>query len=146
MPKRNPTRWLFAYGTLKRHGRLHGQLVSQGARYRGRARIRGRLFRISGASYPGAVPSRSDDFIAGELYELEIPAEALKKIDRLEGCDEGLFVRKLVSTWAEDDRKHRAWAYFYAKPLRKSRPIPNGRFSVTSRTRRAQERNGHRGN
>jgi gamma-glutamylcyclotransferase (GGCT)/AIG2-like uncharacterized protein YtfP len=135
MPKRNPTRWLFAYGTLKRRGRLHGQLVSQGARYRGQARIRGRLFRISGASYPGAVPSRSEDFIAGELYELQIPAEALKKIDKLEGCDEGLFVRKLVSTWAEDDRKHRAWAYFYAKPLRKSRRISSGRFPARPRTR-----------
>jgi len=140
MPKRNPTRWLFAYGTLKRRGRLHGQLLSQGALYRGRARIRGRLFRISGASYPAAVPSRSEDFIAGELYELEIPAEALKKIDKLEGCDEGLFVRKLVSTWAEDDRKHRAWAYFYAKPLRKSRPIPSGRFSARPGARVAHSR------
>jgi gamma-glutamylcyclotransferase (GGCT)/AIG2-like uncharacterized protein YtfP len=140
MPKKNPTRWLFAYGTLKRRGRLHGQLVSQGARYRGRARIRGRLFRISGASYPGAVPSRSDDFIAGELYELEIPAEALKRIDKLEGCDEGLFIRKLVSTWAEDDRRHRAWAYFYAKPLRKSRRIASGRFSVRPRSTGAHSR------
>jgi gamma-glutamylcyclotransferase (GGCT)/AIG2-like uncharacterized protein YtfP len=140
MRKRNPTKWLFAYGTLKRRGRLHGQLVSQGARYHGRARIRGRLFRISGVSYPGAVPTRSEDFITGELYELEIPAAALKKIDELEGCDEGLFVRKLVSTWAEDDRRHRAWAYFYAKPLRKSRPLPSGRFSARSRSRVTRSR------
>ncbi|HEY6306211.1 MAG TPA: gamma-glutamylcyclotransferase family protein [Candidatus Angelobacter sp.] len=140
MPERNPTRLLFAYGTLKRRGRLHRQLVSQGARYRGRARIRGRLFQISGTSYPGAVPTRSDDFVAGELYELEIPAEALKKIDKLEGCDEGLFVRKLVGAWVDDDRKVRAWAYFYAKPLRKSRAMPSGRFSLKRPTRAAPSR------
>src|SRR5262245_39625325 len=134
MPSRNPTRLLFTYGTLKRRGRLHGRLVSQGVRYRGNARIRGRLFHISGRSYPGAVPTRSDDFIIGELYELEFPAEALKTIDKLEGCDEGLFARKLVGAWANGDHKVRAWAYFYAKPLRKSRPIPGGRFRVTRRT------------
>ena len=124
---------LFAYGTLKRRGRLHGQMVSAGARYRGPARIRGRLFHIDGRSYPGALPTRRDEFVTGELYELEIPAEALKKIDKLEGCDEGLFVRKLVGAWIDDRRKVRAWAYFYAKPLRKSRPIPSGRFSLKRR-------------
>ncbi len=140
MPSKNPSKLLFAYGTLKRRGRLHGQLVSQGVRYRGRGRIRGRLFQISGRSYPGAVPTRSDEFIAGELYELESPVKALKKIDKLEGCDEGLFARKLVGAWAHDDHRVRAWAYFYAKPLRNSRPIPGGRFAVKRRTRSAASR------
>lgn len=116
-----------------RRGRLHGKLVAQGARYRGRARIRGRMFRIKGTTYPGAIPTRSDDFISGELYELEIPAEALKQLDKLEGTDEGLFVRKQVAAWADEDRKVRAWAYFYAKPLRKSPEIQSGRFSVSRR-------------
>jgi gamma-glutamylcyclotransferase (GGCT)/AIG2-like uncharacterized protein YtfP len=138
MPNRNPARLLFAYGTLKRRGRLHRQLVSQGARYRGHARIRGRLFKISGTSYPGAVPARGDNFIAGELYELEMPAQALQKIDKLEGCDEGLFVRKLVGAWMRDDRKVRAWAYFYGRPLHKSRPIPGGSFPARRRTSAAQ--------
>jgi gamma-glutamylcyclotransferase (GGCT)/AIG2-like uncharacterized protein YtfP len=140
MPNKTPARLLFAYGTLKRRGRLHRQLVSQGARYRGDARIRGRLFQISGRSYPGAVPTRSNDFISGELYELEFPAEALQKIDKLEGCDEGLYVRKLVGAWIGEDRKVRAWAYFYNKPLRKSRPIPNGRFPVKRRASVARPR------
>jgi gamma-glutamylcyclotransferase (GGCT)/AIG2-like uncharacterized protein YtfP len=131
---------LFAYGTLKRRGRLHRQLMSQGARYRGHARIRGRLFKIRGTSYPGAVPARGDNFITGELYELEMPAKALQKIDELEGCDEGLFVRKLVGAWVSDDRKVRAWAYFYARPLRKSRPIASGRFPIRRGTSSAQLR------
>lgn len=131
MPRGIPTRLLFAYGTLMRRGRLHGKLVSQGARYRGPARIRGRLFKISGRTYPGAVPTRSDDFIRGELYELEGPKEALKKLDQLEGIGEGLYVRKLVGAWVKEDRKVRAWAYFYAKPLGNSREIADGRFPVT---------------
>lgn len=133
MPRGIPTRLLFAYGTLMRRGRLHGELVSQGARYRGRARIRGRLFKISGTTYPGAVPTRSNDFISGELYELDVPAEALKKLDQLEATDEGLFVRKLVGAWVDQDRRVRAWAYFYGKPLGKSREIREGRFPLTRR-------------
>jgi gamma-glutamylcyclotransferase (GGCT)/AIG2-like uncharacterized protein YtfP len=133
MPDKSPARLLFTYGTLKRRGRLHGQVMSQGARYRGNARIRGQLFKISGTSYPGAIPTRSDNFVTGELYELETPAQALKAIDRLEGCDEGLYVRKLVGAWIGEDRKVRAWAYFYNKPLRKSRLIPSGQFPVKRR-------------
>jgi len=134
MPRKNsPSRWLFVYGTLKRQGRLHRHLSSHGAHYHGQARIRGRLFQISGASYPGAIPTRSQEFIAGELYELHAPSEALKKIDKLEGCDEGLYVRKLVRAWMRDDHIHRAWAYFYAKPLRKSRRISGGRFAARRR-------------
>jgi gamma-glutamylcyclotransferase (GGCT)/AIG2-like uncharacterized protein YtfP len=140
MPNKSPARLLFTYGTLKRRGRLHGQLMSQGARYRGNARIRGRLFKISGTSYPGAIPTRSDNFITGELYELKIPAEALQKIDKLEGCDEGLYVRKLVGAWIDEDHKVRAWAYFYNKSLRKSRPIPSGRFPVKRRASVARSR------
>jgi gamma-glutamylcyclotransferase (GGCT)/AIG2-like uncharacterized protein YtfP len=131
---------LFTYGTLKRRGRLHAQLMSQGARYRGNARIRGRLFKISGRSYPGAIPTRSDNFITGELYELEMPAQALQKIDKLEGCDDGLYVRKLVGAWIDEERKVRAWAYFYNKPLRKSRPIPSGRFPLKHRASVARPR------
>lgn len=131
MPRGIPTRLLFAYGTLMRRGRLHRKLVSQGARYRGRARIRGRLFKISGTTYPGAVPTRSNDFISGELYELDVPKQALKELDQLEGIDEGLYVRKLVGAWMDKDRRVRAWAYFYAKPLRKSRELADGRFPLT---------------
>lgn len=134
--KKSPSRWLFVYGTLKRQGRLHRHLKSHGGHYQGQARIRGRLFQISGASYPGAIPTRAQEFIAGELYELEAPAAALKTIDKLEGCDEGLYVRKLVRAWMRNDRAHRAWAYFYAKPLRKSRPIPSGRFAARARRSR----------
>ena len=63
--------------------------------------------------------------------------EALRKIDEVEGCDEGLFERRLVDVW-NGNKKTKAWAYFYAKPLKKSPPIASGHFSVKSRARIAQ--------
>ena len=128
---------LFVYGTLKRGGELHPELASQKTRFLGPAKIQGRLFRIKGESYPGAVPVDSQQYIKGELYELEQPDEALRKIDEIEGCDEGLFERRLVDVWA-GNKKTKAWAYFYAKPLKKSPPIASGHFPVKSRARVAQ--------
>jgi|SRR5947209_4770525 len=120
---------LFVYGTLKRGGDLHYEITAQKLRFLGPAKIQGRLFRIAGETYPGAVSTDSEQYIKGELYELPEAAEALKKIDAVEGCDEGLYERKLVNVWI-GNRKTRAWAYFYAKPLKKSVPIANGDFPV----------------
>ncbi len=128
---------LFVYGTLKRGGELHPELASHRVRFIGSARIQGRLFQVEGESYPGAVPTDSSQYIRGELYELQEPIETLKKIDEVEGCDEGLFERKLVDVWA-GSRKTKAWAYFYAKPLKKSPPITSGHFPVKSHTKVAQ--------
>jgi gamma-glutamylcyclotransferase (GGCT)/AIG2-like uncharacterized protein YtfP len=128
---------LFVYGTLKRGGELHAELASEKVRFLGPAKIQGRLFRISGESYPGAVPADNEQYIKGELYELHQPAETLRKIDEVEGCDEGLFERKLVNVWI-GSKKMKAWAYFYSKPLKKSPPITSGHFLVKSRARIAQ--------
>ncbi|MGE5322759.1 MAG: gamma-glutamylcyclotransferase [Actinomycetota bacterium] len=134
---RRPTNLLFVYGTLKRGGALHTELTSQGVRFLGSAQIQGRLFRIPGESYPGALPTDTQEYVMGELYELENPRSALKRIDEIEGCDEGLFERKLVNAWVKNQRA-KVWAYFYAKPLKKSSRISNGNFSTRSRTRLAR--------
>lgn len=126
---------LFVYGTLKRGGDLHHELAAQKLRFLGTAKIQGRLFHIAGESYPGATATDSDQYIKGELYELFEPAEILKRIDEIEGCDEGLYERKLVNAWL-GNKKIRAWAYFYAKPLKKSVPINSGSFPVRLRASR----------
>jgi len=123
---------LFVYGTLKRGGELHHELTVHKLRFLGPAKIQGRLFRIEGESYPGARATDSDQYIKGELYELFEPAEALKRIDEIEGCDEGLYERKLVNAWIRN-KKTKAWAYFYTKPLKKSVPINSGNFPVRLR-------------
>src|SRR5215467_3150516 len=125
---------LFVYGTLKRGEKNHRQLVVHQVRFLGEGRIRGRLFRIKGASYPGAAPTASRRYVRGELYELTRPDKALKKLDKFEGTDEGLFVRKLADVWIAG-RKMKAWTYFYPGRSDKAAPIPSGSFRVSAGSR-----------
>jgi gamma-glutamylcyclotransferase (GGCT)/AIG2-like uncharacterized protein YtfP len=120
---------LFVYGTLKMGGELHGELSMRNARFLGNARIKGKLFRIAGESYPAAVAAVSEDYVAGEVYQLPDPLIALWKIDRVEECDKGLFRRELVDAWL-DGKKIKAWSYFYLRPLDKSAQIEGGFFST----------------
>lgn len=126
---------LFVYGTLKKGGELHEQLEAQGARFVGSGKIKGRLFRIRGESYPGALPSSSREYIQGELYELREPNAALKRLDDIEGCNEGLFVRKRVDAWV-GNKKVRAWTYFYGHHANTSKRIPSGSFRVKTTVRK----------
>jgi gamma-glutamylcyclotransferase (GGCT)/AIG2-like uncharacterized protein YtfP len=126
---------LFVYGTLKRGAENHRELAAQKARFVGEGRIKGRLFRIKGESYPGASPTASRRYIRGEVYELKNPEKALKKIDRFEGTDEGLYIRKLADVWVGRE-KFKAWTYFYAGQKARASTIPSGRFRVRASTRR----------
>jgi len=119
---------LFVYGTLKRGGEFHSELTEK-AHFVGAAKIQGKLFRIQGESYPGAIQTDSKEYIQGELYELAEPAEMLAKIDELEECNQGLFIRKLVDSWV-GKKKVKAWAYFYAKRTHKTSQIISGHFPV----------------
>lgn len=127
--------FLFVYGTLKKGGELHAELKSQGSRFVGAGKIKGRLFRIRGESYPGALPSSGREYVQGELYKLEQPRQALKKLDAIEGCDEGLFVRKRVDAWI-GSKKVRVWTYFYGQDAHTSKRIPSGSFRVKAATRK----------
>ncbi|MGB7846549.1 MAG: gamma-glutamylcyclotransferase family protein [Candidatus Acidiferrum sp.] len=121
---------LFVYGTLMSGQRLHKHLAERpGVRYMGTARMRGELYRPLGRRYPGAVRTeRRGRHILGELYELRQPAQTLPALDRLEGCDEGLFTREQV-TVSHRAGKRRAWTYLYAKPLANAEPILRGNFA-----------------
>lgn len=108
---------------------LHRYLTRlRGVTFVGKARIRAKLYIFSGREYPGATPGRRGrQFVYGELYRLRSPERALKLLDQIEGCDEGLFRRQLVDVWT-NSRKTKAWSYFYARTLDDARPIPTGRF------------------
>lgn len=123
---------LFVYGTLKRGESYHRELAQHQVRFLGEGRIRGRLFRIKGESYPGARPTTSRHYVRGELYELNNPDKALKKLDKFEGTDEGLYVRKLADVWMGRE-KVKAWTYFYPGRKDKELAIANGRFHVRTR-------------
>jgi len=132
-PKRSTARTrsahLFVYGTLMRGHSLHKFLANKArADFVGKAKMRGRLYRLRRRRYPGAkLASRADGFVHGELYRLNDPQSTLKLIDRIEGCDEGLFRRQRVDVWTNGS-KTRAWTYFYARPLEGAEHIPTGRY------------------
>lgn len=127
------TTQLFVYGTLMRGRSLHKFLTRQArAEFMGTAKARGRLYRLHNRRYPGAILNgRGTSFVYGELYRVNEPEPTLRALDHLEGCDEGLFRRRLVDVWTNGS-KTKAWAYVYARPLDRARPIPAGRFKVAS--------------
>ena len=135
---------LFVYGTLKRGEEHHRELAEHHVRFLGEGRIRGRLFRIKGESYPGAAPTTSHRYVRGELYELNNPDRALEKLDKFEGTDEGLFVRKLADVWMGRERV-KAWTYFY--PGRKDRElaIASGSFQIRTRARASSHKTRKKG-
>jgi len=127
---------LFVYGTLQSGGDLHQEIIQQRARFLGPARIQGELFHIKGESWPGAFPTVSPSYIHGELYKLAKSAETLKRLDVVEGCNQGLFIRELVDAWL-GNRRVRAWVYFCKREERKGSRIVSGDFSIE------QHRNTH---
>lgn len=120
---------LFVYGSLKRGGKLHHELVELQARFLGPAKIQGELFHVKGKSWPGAFPTTSQDYVQGELYKMTKPAETLKRLDIVEECSRGLFVRKLVDAWV-GNRKVKAWVYFFNRERENASRIASGNFSL----------------
>ena len=123
------SKYLFVYGSLRRGQRLHGQLRNSPATaFVGRATIRAALYAISGETYSGAVAARGRNAnVHGELYRLGNTRATLKKLDRMEGTEEGLIRRALVEANTRAGRKM-AWVYLYARPLGGSVLIPSGVF------------------
>src|SRR6266487_1487401 len=99
-----PVSYLFVYGTLMQGQRLHHRLGN-----------------------PGEIRFVAPAKIHGELYRMRKPDRTLPALDRVEGCDEGLFERRLVDVWA-NGTKRRAWTYLFAQPLAKAQVVPTGRF------------------
>jgi len=94
----------------------------------GDARIRGQLYQLPGEDYPGAVPTKSDRYVHGQLYSIKRPRKTLGALDEFEGVSEGLFRRKLVDAWMSRKRA-RAWVYFYAGPIQQANLVSSGVYS-----------------
>ena len=114
---------LFVYGTLKRGGANHGQLL--GARFISEARTEPfyRLFMIE--DYPGLVEVHEDGrCVEGELWEVD-PA-LVDRLDAFEGTSEGLFHRGPVRLAAEEAGA--VEAYFYQRSTAGKEPILRAKF------------------
>lgn len=110
---------LFAYGTLMRGYGLHRGLA-RGATYLEDARIAGRL--LSLGHYPGLIRGRGS--VRGELYRIDDP-ELLPVLDREEGYN---FDRRRSAVTLANDRRARAWVYWYRGPQHRGALIPDGDF------------------
>ncbi len=83
---------LFVYGTLKRGEPRHHHLSGQTFIALARTRPVYRLYNLG--EYPGLVKRDDGLAIEGELWEVD--DACLRRLDQVEGCDEGLYYRSLV--------------------------------------------------
>jgi gamma-glutamylaminecyclotransferase len=103
--------FLFVYGTLKRGQSRNRYLAGQ--QFVGAASTRAtyRLFNVG--EYPALVRHQDGRSIEGELWQVD--EACLRALDRVEGCDEGLYAREVVELLPPYNG-HRAVTYVYARP------------------------------
>ncbi|MCB9691782.1 MAG: gamma-glutamylcyclotransferase [Alphaproteobacteria bacterium] len=123
---------LFVYGTLLR-GAPQGALLAHLPRTD--ARVAGRLFRMP-AGYPALVLLPDDHpergFVHGELVS-GVDPRLLVLLDRYEGVDEGLYVRREADVLVGLLRRP-ALVYEGVQPARNGGvPIPSGRWTQAVR-------------
>ncbi len=106
---------VFVYGTLKRGGTNHGQMI--GARLLGPARTQPGHTLYSLGDYPGLVLDPADnDGVIGELWAVSL--DQLAQLDAFEGVAEGLYARvqtPLAPPHAAGSIP--AWMYLYRGPV-----------------------------
>lgn len=108
-----PARLIFVYGTLKRDCSNHHFLAGQ--TFVGLARtVPGfRLYSLGG--FPGMVTKEDDrDGVTGEVWAVD--ADALVRLDALEGLDEGMYRREPVKLLAPFDVRE-VEGYVYARSV-----------------------------
>lgn len=106
---------VFVYGTLKRGGRLHGNM--EGFNFLGEANISGRL--LNCGSFPGFVESEGDECVRGEIFQIQPEAGTalqIEALDRIEGFSgfgarRNLYERRIVLTTDGSGNDIPCWAY-----------------------------------
>src|SRR5574339_636591 len=134
-----PTPWercpavalLFVYGTLRR-GFNHpmARLLALHARYVGAGWLNGRLYHLG--RYPGVIFShRPDDWVRGDLYEMNAPPRLLSRLDRYEGVDTDRkrlaeYQRLIAEIRRGDGATQQAWVYCYRLPVNRLKRLGFG--------------------
>lgn len=120
---------LFAYGTLMRGEGLHHHVrdILSCALL---ASAPGRIVDLG--AFPGWVPPHGpEDRVSGEFFLLENAEEAIRRLDRVEGCRgygsaDALYVRRLVRVDVGEGRLRPAWTYVLVAQRSDATPIPGG--------------------
>ena len=125
--------YLFVYGTLKSDAtNIHAKSFHQQANYIGEAKRQGCLYLVS--YYPGAVPSfDKENFVYGELWQLNTPCSTLEVLDLYEECSElnplpHEYKRSFESVWLGQTLLN-AWVYIYQKDTSSLNRIISGVFN-----------------
>ncbi len=113
---------LFVYGTLREGGSNHAWLLRTQPEGLTRAWVGGRLFHLP-AGYPALVPGvdpgtppPGPGWVRGDFVGYEDGADlesALADLDPLEGVEEGLFTREVLTVLLEGGHRYQAWVYVF---------------------------------
>jgi gamma-glutamylaminecyclotransferase len=103
---------LFVYGTLKRGQPRHRFLAGQKFVAATATQPRYRLFNVG--EYPALVQHPDGRSIEGELWDVD--EACLRTLDKVEGCDLGLYVRGPIELQAPHDWLV-AMTYLYLLPV-----------------------------
>ncbi len=129
-------RYLFVYGTL-RCGSPHpmARYLARHARYLGKAKMPGRLYDLG--RYPGMTAAQGpEDWVVGDVFEMEDIDKVLDKLDDYEGCSARhpwpwLFERRLGAVHLETGEQRAAWYYQLQEPIGSLSRISSGEYQVT---------------
>ena len=100
---------VFVYGSLKRGFALHRELSGQ--QFLGAATTEPEYRLLDCGDYPGMLRVSSvGQSVKGEVYRVD--ADCLRRLDHVEGVDEGHYSRDRVKLKSPFDSEM-VWAYFY---------------------------------
>ena len=123
--------FIFVYGTLRRacSTGAHATYLT-GARFIDRAKIRGKLFRVS--YYPALVLDETADWVIGEVYQLA-SAQQLERLDAYEECTypalpEQEYQRLTVQVQTGAGDSLSVWVYAYQRTVNGLALIASGDF------------------
>jgi gamma-glutamylcyclotransferase (GGCT)/AIG2-like uncharacterized protein YtfP len=99
---------LFVYGTLRRGSKIKiARLLHANSEFLGPGRMQGRLARSQ--PHRGVVRSdKPDDWISGEVFQLDDPSKLLPILDEYEGLE---YKRTSVPVELDSGKRLRAWMY-----------------------------------
>lgn len=128
---------LFVYGSLREGGAHHAWLLRTQPQGHCLAKTRGRLFHLPMEGYPALVPDPEGPWVQGEFYGYEDEAEleaALADLDSLEGVEEELFERRILTVFLEGGQTYQAWIYVFPEDRlprleREAMELPQGDWS-----------------
>lgn len=126
------TQQLFVYGSLRSGFRNPAyEYLTKHFSLVGEAIVRGRFYH--NGEFPVAVPSKGNNFLTGELYQLISPIEfswVFEQLDDYEGLkvmpnEIPMYKREMVQVF-RDGKECIAWIYWYNRPVSGMEEIQTG--------------------